>query len=149
MRSVRTQLDANVENVSELYTKRLMHALRRAPDGSFRFSGMHQDFFIYRAATATIETLEPSGCFLGLQEDISGMLDVRSFALHPGDAVLLYTDGITEARKGDVMLDNDGLRDVFGGLARRPAQQILDGILAHLANYEVRDDVAAIVVKQC
>jgi serine phosphatase RsbU (regulator of sigma subunit) len=126
-----------------------MHALRRAPDGSFRFSGMHQDIFIYRAATGTIETLEPSGCFLGLQDDISGMLDVRSFELRPGDAVLLYTDGITEAKNGDAMLDNHGLRDIFERLARRPAQQILDGILAHLANYEIRDDVAAIVVKQC
>jgi serine phosphatase RsbU (regulator of sigma subunit) len=126
-----------------------MHALRRAPDGSFRFSGMHQDIFIYRAATGSIETLEPSGCFLGLQEDISGMLDVRSFELRPGDAVLLYTDGITEAKKGSSMLDNDGLRDIFERLARRPAQQILDGILAHLASYEVHDDVAAIVVKQC
>jgi serine phosphatase RsbU (regulator of sigma subunit) len=77
------------------------------------------------------------------------MLDVRSFELRPGDAVLLYTDGITEAKKGSSMLDNDGLRDIFERLARRPAQQILDGILAHLASYEVHDDVAAIVVKQC
>jgi serine phosphatase RsbU (regulator of sigma subunit) len=125
-----------------------MHALCRTPDGRFRFSGMHQDIFIYRAATGTVETLEPSGCFLGLQEDISGMLDVRSFELGPGDTVLLYTDGITEARKGDALLDNDGLRNVFEGLGQRPVQEILDGILSHLSGYRVEDDVAAIVVKQ-
>jgi len=125
-----------------------MHALCRTADGKFRFSGMHQDIFIYRASNQSIETIEPSGCFLGIEEDIGNLLDVRSFDLEPGDALLLYTDGITEARRDGVLLDNDGLKAVFGDLAARPAQQILDGILAHLARNEVTDDVAAIVVKQ-
>lgn len=62
-----------------------------------------------------------------LQEDISGLLDVRRFELRPGDTVLLYTDGITEARNGESMLDNQGLRNVFEGLAAKQAQEILDG----------------------
>jgi serine phosphatase RsbU (regulator of sigma subunit) len=125
-----------------------MQALCRTPDGKFRFAGMHQDIFIYRAASKTIETIQPSGVFLGIHDEIESLLDVRSFALEPGDALLLYTDGITEARREGVLLDNDGLKTVFGELAARPAQQIIDGILAHLERYEVTDDVAAIVVKQ-
>jgi serine phosphatase RsbU (regulator of sigma subunit) len=125
-----------------------MQALCRTPDGKFRFSGMHQDIFIYRAASGTIETIEPSGCFLGVRDEIDDLLDVRSFGLEPGDALLLYTDGITEARLDGELFDNQGLKAVFGDLAAQPAQQILDGILAHLARYDVTDDVAAIVVKQ-
>ena len=125
-----------------------MHALCRSRDGSIRFSGMHQDIFIYRAATGSIETIEPSGCFLGIQEEIDGLLDVRSFKLEPGDAMLLYTDGITEARSGHFMLDNGGLKQQFERLGSRSAQEIMDGIMGHLAGFEVTDDVAAIVLKQ-
>ena len=126
-----------------------MQALCRRPDGRFSFSGMHQDIFIYRAASERIETIQPTGCFLGIQDEIADLLDVRSFELQPGDALLLYTDGITEARRDGKLLDNEGLRSVFESLAVQPAQQILDGILAHLSGYDVTDDVAAIVVKQC
>ncbi len=125
-----------------------MHALRRTRDGSIRFSGMHQDIFIYRAATGLIETIEPSGCFLGIQDEIDGLLDVRSFKLEPGDAMLLYTDGITEARSGRFMLDNSGLKEQFERLGSRSAQEIMDGLMGHLDGYEVTDDVAAIVLKQ-
>jgi serine phosphatase RsbU (regulator of sigma subunit) len=125
-----------------------MHALCRTRDGAIRFSGMHQDIFIYRAATGAIETIEPSGCFLGIQEEIEGLLDVRSFKLEPGDAMLLYTDGITEARSGRFMLDNSGLKEQFERLGSGSAQEIMDGLMGHLAGYEVTDDVAAIVLKQ-
>ena len=121
---------------------------RLCRDGSIRFSGMHQDIFIYRAATGAIETIEPSGCFLGIQDEIDGMLDVRTFKLEPGDAMLLYTDGITEARSGSFMLDNGGLKAQFERLGAGSAQEIIDGLMGHLAGYEVTDDVAAIVLKQ-
>lgn len=125
-----------------------IQALRRTTDGNFRVSGMHQDIFIYRAASGDVETLEPTGCYLGLRDDIAELLDVRDFTLGSGDALLLYTDGITEARSNGRMLDNQGLRQIFGELATLPAKEILNGILAQLAGYKVTDDVAAIVLKQ-
>jgi serine phosphatase RsbU (regulator of sigma subunit) len=125
-----------------------IQALRRTPGGKFHFSGMHQDIFIYRASSGSVETIEPTGPYLGIRDDIDGLLDVRDFSLASGDALLLYTDGVTEARDADGMLDNHGLRQIFQDLATLPAQRILDGILARLSSYRVTDDVSAIVLKQ-
>jgi serine phosphatase RsbU (regulator of sigma subunit) len=85
-----------------------------------------------------------------LHEDgrIDGLLDVRSFKLERGDAMLLYTDGITEARSGHSMLDNSGLKEQFERLGARSAREIMDGLMGHLLGFEVTDDVAAIVLKQ-
>jgi sigma-B regulation protein RsbU (phosphoserine phosphatase) len=66
--------------------------------------------------------------------------------LHPGDTVLLYTDGLVERR--DLLLD-DGTARLLGQLARlgrEPLDRMCDGLLAGLGD-RVDDDVALLAIR--
>jgi len=82
-----------------------------------------------------IEELDVGGPALGM--DPSARYVEGSVRLSPGDAVLLYTDGVTEADgPGGDMFGAARLRDVFGrSAAEGSAQGILDDINAALAEF--------------
>jgi sigma-B regulation protein RsbU (phosphoserine phosphatase) len=138
------------ENIERLGEDKYMtiSALRRDPDGSFQFAGMHQDLLIYRAATGDVEHLPAQGTWLGLTSNIRGMNPVRTLRLQPGDSLVLYTDGITEASRDGRMLDIDGLEKTMVAHGAGSAEALLAGILQTLESYEVKDDVAAVIIKQ-
>jgi Stage II sporulation protein E (SpoIIE) len=138
------------QNIERLGDDKYMtiSALRRDADGSFKFAGMHQDLLIYRAKAGRIEHLRAEGTWLGIAKNIRGLNPVRSLKLAPGDSLVLYTDGITEASRNGQMLDIDGLGKAVLAHGNDSAEQILSGILQTLEGYEVKDDVAAIIIKQ-
>ena len=89
------------------------------------------------------------GTLLGVVADIE-LADVR-VDLGPGDALVMVTDGVTEARDGGDELGESGL---IAGLARCPvgadAQSMADAIVALAVDYSegtVRDDVAVLVIR--
>ncbi|HKO92308.1 MAG TPA: DAHL domain-containing protein [Polyangiaceae bacterium] len=138
------------ENIERLGEDKYMtiSALRRDPDGSFQFAGMHQDLLVYRAATGGVEQLPAQGTWLGITGNIRGMNPVRTLRLTPGDALVLYTDGITEASRNGQMLDVRGLEQTMVAHGAGSAEAMLAGILHALEGYDVKDDVAAVVIKQ-
>jgi serine phosphatase RsbU (regulator of sigma subunit) len=103
---------------------------------------------IYRAATASVETLSSTGLWLGLKDDISSALAVQEFRLQPGDQLLLHTDGVTEATRDGTMFDVQGLRRVLGSAGTQSAQHVLSEIFAALGDYRVADDATIVVLKQ-
>jgi serine phosphatase RsbU (regulator of sigma subunit) len=125
-------------------------ALCRDAAGLFHHAGLHQDLLIYRAETKRVDCIPSEGAWLGLMDDIDRLLKVGTFHLAPGDVLFLYTDGITEAvRVGDgKMLDNDGLTAILEELGAKDADAIVAGVVSHLDDYAVSDDVAAVAVKQ-
>lgn len=138
------------QNIDRLGEDKYMtiSALKHEPDGSFKVAGMHQDLLIYREKSGQVERLLAEGTWLGLQSDIRKLNPVRSVKLEPGDALVLYTDGITEAQRQGEMLDVEGLKQAIVTHGHGGAEAILDGILETLVNYEVNDDVAAVIIKQ-
>ncbi|OHD70964.1 MAG: hypothetical protein A2W19_07505 [Spirochaetes bacterium RBG_16_49_21] len=131
----------------------LLHA-----DGAIDFSGLHQDIMIHRADSHEVEVVETEGIWLGLKPEIKGMLREDTVKLRPGDAMLMYTDGITEAwEKGSVQDERDALKNMYGdkrlaGAFKRLAPQstagIRDGILEELESYECADDVTMLILKR-
>jgi serine phosphatase RsbU (regulator of sigma subunit) len=138
------------ENIQRLGENKYMtiSALRHDPDGSFRVAGMHQDLLIYRASERRLERVRTEGTWLGITLDIRRLNPVRTVHLDPGDTLVLYTDGITEARREGKMLDIDGLGLAIEENGGGSADEVLQGILASLDGYQVDDDVAAVVIKQ-
>jgi hypothetical protein len=59
----------------------------------------------------------------------------------------LYTDGMTEALRVEQMLDVEGLKQAMLEHGTGSAERILSGILQTLEHCEVRDDVAAVIIK--
>ena len=93
------------------------------------------------------EFLACGGLLLGVVASLD-LVEVE-LLLGPDDAVVLYTDGITEARNGGDLFGDDRLLAALKGLAGLPASAIADGLLAAVHAYQsVDDDDVAIVVVQ-
>ncbi len=83
------------------------------------------------------------------------MLDTPSLrdttaVLAPGDVVVLYTDGVTEARQGREFFEDDRLLSVIRDSLALPAQELADRIVAAVVDYQgdnVRDDIAVVVLR--
>jgi serine phosphatase RsbU (regulator of sigma subunit) len=144
---VNRSLTANIERLGE-DKYMTINAMSRRPDGVIQYAGMHQDIFIYRAASSSIEEIKADGICLGLSASIEDKLVTGSFRLGEGDVLLLYTDGITEAVRDGRMLDGDGLKELLRELGAGDAQQIVSGIISRLQGYAVSDDVTALAIKQ-
>ena len=101
-----------------------------------------------RRADGSIETLGRPGSFLGMAETA----EISEFAtlLRPGDTVVLYTDGVSEARQGGSFFGEAGVAEVAGASAGRPAQAVADAVVAAALAFQhgpARDDIAVVVVK--
>lgn len=57
----------------------------------------HEHLLVQRARTGAIERLRSGGVVLGLSPDLEGRVEEKPLELEPGDQVVLYTDGATEA----------------------------------------------------
>lgn len=72
--------------------------LRYRASGEVTLAGAHDDIVIYRAAQGGCERITPGGVWLGIVEDIASFTWDQHFTLGPRDVLLLYTDGLIEAR---------------------------------------------------
>ena len=96
----------------------------------------------------TVEAIGARGHLLGLWPDFEA--EPLSLALAPGDALILYTDGVTDARAPDRILDTDDLADLVrscaGEGAAVTAERIERKVSEGLAG-EPRDDIAVLVIE--
>ncbi|ACZ31869.1 protein serine/threonine phosphatase [Xylanimonas cellulosilytica DSM 15894] len=108
-------------------------------------SAGHNPPLLYRAADASVAYLDvptspPLGIFGGRSFGSS------TLTLEPGDALLLYTDGVTEAFNGSSeMYGTERLVDDLAARIDKPAQDVVDGIHQAVAAFtdgeEQSDDI--------
>jgi serine phosphatase RsbU (regulator of sigma subunit) len=114
-------------------------------------SAGHNDMFVYRAATDCIEAVASESTILGFVPRPA--YRNTTVQLQPGDCLLLFTDGITEAvDASDEMFGDARLAAVLAQLAPgRSAQGIVDGIVHELQAWRGgqvgSDDVTAVVIR--
>lgn len=91
-------------------------------------SAAHPTPLLWRAATKTVEYVAmTSGLIAGFMHDQE--YPAVEFDLEPGDALLFYTDGVTEARREKIMFSADGrFENTYAQVAHLPAQEIADAI---------------------
>ena len=120
--------------------------------GAFLYAGLHLDIIIYRRATNKCETLETNGLYLGILPDISHLVNNLELKLEIGDIMLLYTDGIIEARNSEKgFLEPQGLIDIFKRHVDKPLDEIKTNILKETlewCEYKQKDDIALILIKR-
>lgn len=96
----------------------------------------------------SLQWIRGAGALLGVFEDAE--LAEEELRLHPGDTLVLYTDGVTDERGARGGFGEEGLAAVLEEAARSTAAEIVDGIeravLAH-GSGEPRDDVAILAVR--
>lgn len=90
---------------------------------------------------------------VGLLQESS--YDDVEIALQPGEALVLYTDGVTEARRGGEapgpLLGTEGLATVLEGLRGLDAQGVADGVwraVQDWTNDRTTDDTAIVVLRR-
>ncbi|MCP4350719.1 MAG: SpoIIE family protein phosphatase [Desulfobacterales bacterium] len=138
----------NIEKLGE--SKHMtMVVLIADKDGNFTFSGLHEDILIRRADTGKVETIETRGMWLGIEPDIADMLHVDNFRMEPGDIMVLFTDGITEAmdKTGD-MFGHNRLTKVIEESGNKSASETHNNIINALEPWYKDDDVTLVVVKR-
>jgi predicted ATPase/serine phosphatase RsbU (regulator of sigma subunit) len=115
---------------------------------SVRYSGLHQDILVYRAASRVVERVATRGMWIGPVDDIGPLLRDDTLELANGDIVLLFTDGITEAMIKGQRLGTDGLATVFNRLAADGCDSgaILKGIMQNMDG-AAEDDVTMMAVR--
>ena len=118
--------------------------------GTVRFANAgHNPSLWYRHTSVDVHTLDATGLLLGILPDST--YDEKEFAITPGDTLVLYTDGITEAQGehgtmfGEARLQ--GLvqrtgRHTAGDIAKAIRQEVHTHAHGHLA-----DDVTVLVLK--
>jgi PAS domain S-box-containing protein len=98
-------------------------------------------------AGGAVEELGVPGTLLGLVEDPE--LEDATGELYPGDTVVLYTDGLTEAGAPLHVMTPEDVGEVLGRAAGLPPQQVVDhAVAAALAlQAEPRDDIAVVALR--
>jgi sigma-B regulation protein RsbU (phosphoserine phosphatase) len=103
---------------------------------------------ILRRANGTVEVLSESGVLLGVTPE-ARYADTR-VDLEAGDIVVLYTDGLTEARHGHEMFGPNRLADVLKWNAELKAAEIAKVLLGAVQSFSDQplDDLTVVVLKQ-
>lgn len=103
---------------------------------------------LVRRRDGAYRELSGSGVLLGV---VPGAMYANTrVKLARGDLVLLYSDGLTEARRGDELFGVERLEAALDGLATQPAAAIVNGLIAAVQAFADHplDDVTLVVLKQ-
>jgi serine phosphatase RsbU (regulator of sigma subunit) len=120
--------------------------LSQAPARATVALGGHPLPVILRA-DGGVDALGAHGTLLGLVDRPE--LEDRAGDLHPGDTIVLYTDGLTEAGAPAVVWGPEELAQVLGGAAGRDAQGVVDHAVGAALGVqpEPRDDIAVMALR--
>ena len=142
----------NIVRIQE--NKSMTLAAIRYQDRKFNLVGQHESVLICRkdGRVEEIDTID-LGFPIGLESDIDDFISCTQFELEPEDALVLYTDGITEAENeaGDMYtLDRlmAGLAKYHKESAREMMEKILADLYVYIGETRVFDDISIVVIKQ-
>ena len=123
-------------------------------DHKVSISGQHEETIIVRngGQIERINTMD-LGFPIGLNDDIVDFISHTIVELHPGDGIVLYTDGITEAK--DINKKQYGLDRLCKVIAQswqRSATEIkhavIEDVRRHIGTQKIFDDITLLVLKQ-
>jgi serine phosphatase RsbU (regulator of sigma subunit) len=97
----------------------------------------------------TVTGLACGGLALGI--DAAQTYEQTRAELPPGGAVVLYTDGVIESRRGRELFGMGRMDEVLAANAAKPAQVLADELLAACRDYaggDLPDDCAIVVIQR-
>jgi serine phosphatase RsbU (regulator of sigma subunit) len=121
------------------------------PDGRFVVAGAHEDMLIWRARSEQCEEMATVGTWVGVLKRAERHMKNQENRLDPGDLMVLYTDGITEAKSpAGEQFELTRLAEVLAAAHAEPAEVICRRILERVAAWssEQADDQTLVVVRR-
>jgi sigma-B regulation protein RsbU (phosphoserine phosphatase) len=126
-------------------------AARHVGDGRFVAAGSHQPAFVVRADGRHVEIVPPDGPWCGPCESLEGLVPEFHFRVGEGDALVLITDGIVEARAADgTYYGEERLAALLAGAPVDGARAALDAVFASVESFAAQqdDDRTVVVVRR-
>ncbi len=134
--------------------KSLTLAIVNYADGKISISGQHEETILVRKGgeVERIDTMS-LGFPIGLDSDIAEFISHAVFELEPGDGIVLYTDGIPEAKDiNKVQYQVEKLCEIVSENWDKSAEEIKEAIIAdvrrHIGTQKVFDDITLLVLKR-
>jgi stage II sporulation SpoE-like protein len=124
--------------------------LRYDPGGKLTFAGAHEEICVFRKASGKVELVETPGTWLGAMRDVRKHTIDSELKLERGDIVLLYTDGVTEARSaGGEQFGLDRVRALLENSSDLPMQALIDRVYQAVVTHarELDDDVTLLAFR--
>ena len=126
-----------------------MATLTVGPDGlTVRMSAAGHPPAVLVTAAGRASFVGGPGSLLGVLDDVTLADDTVHLA--PGDALVLYTDGVTERRSGDRMFGDESLLAACTAAAGAGAQEfagLVEQAVRDFGDEDSRDDLAVLVVR--
>ena len=134
--------------------KTLTFALIEYQNKQIKIVGQHEDVLVVRN-NGQIEQMDTFalGFPIGLEKEIEQWVASPTVILQPGDGIVLYTDGVTEA--ANIRNELYGierlcqtLREHWHRSANEIKQAVVDDVLRHIGEQKLFDDVTLVVLKE-
>jgi len=143
------------KNVQRVGTdKNLTLSLLDYQKGQLQLTGQHEDVLVVRqnGEVERIDTFD-LGFSVGVIDDIAEMVSQTHIELQPDEGIVLYTDGITEARNPEMELYGiERLCEVISRNWHLSASEIQQAVVADVKQYidtqKVYDDITLLILKQ-
>jgi sigma-B regulation protein RsbU (phosphoserine phosphatase) len=125
-----------------------------AATGKIKYTGAgHEHIVIYRAEENVVETRKTGGMVLGLVPKIEEHVKEEELSLDVGDALILYTDGVTEAiNEKNEQFELDRVKESVQRFCDRTPREMLHGILNEVLKWkgraQQRDDITLVTARR-
>ena len=126
----------------------LVYGVLDTMSGSFTYVNAGHEIPFIRKSGDRLESLQTTGPAAGALAEADYTSETVTF--EPGDMIIFYTDGATEARCEGKFLGTEGLRKIITDQLRRNMDNLAKAILSGVRSYakgHLRDDIAVLVVK--
>ncbi|HDQ26530.1 MAG TPA: HAMP domain-containing protein [bacterium] len=116
-------------------------------------SAGHHEMLIYRKKEAAVEAVCPKGAAIGILQggDFETRLEKKAVSIKAGDKLLLFTDGISEARaKTGGRYGMERVEQSLRNYGKQRCSPMLDGLLSEVHQFtggqEQSDDIAVLAI---
>jgi sigma-B regulation protein RsbU (phosphoserine phosphatase) len=121
--------------------------------GKWSITGQHEEVLVFRG-DGRVERIDTQdlGISIGLVPEAAEFFHLQEVLFNPGDVLVVYTDGITEADDGAGNLFGveriiEVAREARGGGAKEIRDAIIAAVRQHIGSAKVWDDITLVVSK--
>ncbi|MBU1075899.1 MAG: SpoIIE family protein phosphatase [Spirochaetes bacterium] len=116
-------------------------------------SAGHEYMLLCRNAHKKVEEIKTTGIVLGIEADVDQLLEEKSIRLSPKDKILLYTDGVTDARnKAKKRFGMDRLKNSFEKNSFRSCGDLInaikDEVYTFIGSNDQYDDITLVAMER-
>ncbi len=137
------------ENTSDMFVT-LFYAVVDKRGGHVRFANGGHNPPLLRRSDGSLESLPRTGPLLGVLDGVE--FEEGSLRMHPGDALVLYTDGVTEAADTQLCLYGEDrllslLASSQAASASQLVQEVVESVQAYSAGSAQTDDITLLALR--